>query len=354
MRRILQYALDRSSLHNQSLPGGYVANWSHILESAGSLTFGGARSSMPLMRVAFRRHLHLALDLGRKNATLCDLLNGAEHSAPLRGGWRCRAARRPGSAHPTSVDGPDLTGQMRVGRRRLKSARKKSSRSTDGRGGGGGRNRAAVAAAAGEVAALRGVRAGRRGMVQQAIVHMFLAMLNVRGGEQAATLFLEVLQSLATDGLEVEDDVLYDDPTRLDPGRAGSSIPESVAAAGLGAAERVHLAASLRRRSVLAQHAGPRPPGAGIGPAVFRPVPRAPTAAAWFPARRSTPACVPRYQPAAWAARLSRTTTLVVFQVEESVFSRPNRCGTRSQAIGAGIEHPIPNTEIHGESGPEK
>ena len=45
---------------------------------------------------------------------------------------------------------------------------------------------------------------------------------------------------------------------------------------------------------------------------------------------------------------------LVVFQVEESVFSRPNHRGRRSQAIGAGVEHLIPNTEIHGESGPEK
>ena len=45
---------------------------------------------------------------------------------------------------------------------------------------------------------------------------------------------------------------------------------------------------------------------------------------------------------------------LIVFQVEESVFSRPNHRGTRSQAIGAGVEHPIPNPEIHGESGPEK
>ena len=45
---------------------------------------------------------------------------------------------------------------------------------------------------------------------------------------------------------------------------------------------------------------------------------------------------------------------LVVFQVEESVFGRPNHRGRRSQAIGAGVEHPIPNTEIHGENGPEK
>ena len=43
-----------------------------------------------------------------------------------------------------------------------------------------------------------------------------------------------------------------------------------------------------------------------------------------------------------------------LFQVEESVFSRPNPRGRRSQAIGAGIEHPIPNTEIHEENGPEK
>ena len=45
---------------------------------------------------------------------------------------------------------------------------------------------------------------------------------------------------------------------------------------------------------------------------------------------------------------------LVVFQVEESVFSRPNHRRRKLQAIGAGIEHPIPNTEIHGENGPEK
>ena len=45
---------------------------------------------------------------------------------------------------------------------------------------------------------------------------------------------------------------------------------------------------------------------------------------------------------------------LVVFQVEESVLSRPNHHGRRLQDIGAGVEHLIPNTEIHGESGPEK
>ena len=45
---------------------------------------------------------------------------------------------------------------------------------------------------------------------------------------------------------------------------------------------------------------------------------------------------------------------LVAFQVEESVFNRPNHRGRRSQAIGAGVEHLIPNTEIHGENGPEK
>ena len=45
---------------------------------------------------------------------------------------------------------------------------------------------------------------------------------------------------------------------------------------------------------------------------------------------------------------------LVVFQVEESIFSRLNHRGRRSQAIGAGIEHPVPNIEIDGENGPEK
>ena len=51
---------------------------------------------------------------------------------------------------------------------------------------------------------------------------------------------------------------------------------------------------------------------------------------------------------------LSTQPILVVFQVEKSVFSRPNHRGKRSQAIGVGVEHPVPNTEIHGESGPEK
>ena len=45
---------------------------------------------------------------------------------------------------------------------------------------------------------------------------------------------------------------------------------------------------------------------------------------------------------------------LVAFQVEESVFNCPNHRGRRSQAIGAGVKHPIPNNEIHGENGPEK
>ena len=61
--------------------------------------------------------------------------------------------------------------------------------------------------------------------------------------------------------------------------------------------------------------------------------------------RRWTPSCI---------ADSPLSTILVVFQVEESIFSRPNHRGRRLQAIGAGVEHPIPNTEIHGESGPEK
>ena len=61
--------------------------------------------------------------------------------------------------------------------------------------------------------------------------------------------------------------------------------------------------------------------------------------------RRWTPSCI---------ADSPLPTILVVFQVEESIFSRPNHRGRRSQAIGAGVEHPIPNTEIHGENGLEK
>ena len=38
----------------------------------------------------------------------------------------------------------------------------------------------------------------------------------------------------------------------------------------------------------------------------------------------------------------------------ESVFSLPNHYSRRLQAIGAGVEDPIPNFEIHGESGPGK
>ena len=53
--------------------------------------------------------------------------------------------------------------------------------------------------------------------------------------------------------------------------------------------------------------------------------------------RTWTPSCI---------ADSPLSTILVVFQVEESVFSRPNHCGRRSQAIGAGVEYPIPNTEV--------
>ena len=66
----------------------------------------------------------------------------------------------------------DLTGKLRVGQRRLKSARGRSGRGEDG----GHQLQAAVVSAADDVAALRGVRAGRRTMVRQAIVDMFLAM----------------------------------------------------------------------------------------------------------------------------------------------------------------------------------
>ena len=45
---------------------------------------------------------------------------------------------------------------------------------------------------------------------------------------------------------------------------------------------------------------------------------------------------------------------LVVLQVEESILGPPNHRGTNSHAVGAATEHPVPNTHIHGESGPEK
>ena len=58
--------------------------------------------------------------------------------------------------------------------------------------------------------------------------------------------------------------------------------------------------------------------------------------------RRWTPSCI------------ADSPLSTAFQVEESVFNRPNHRGRRSQAIGAGVEQRIPNTEIHGENGPEK
>ena len=61
--------------------------------------------------------------------------------------------------------------------------------------------------------------------------------------------------------------------------------------------------------------------------------------------RRWTPSCI---------ADSPLSTHLGSIPVEESIFTRPNHRGRRLQAIGAGAEHPIPNTEIYGECGPEK
>ena len=72
---MLQYALLRSSLHIQSLPGASVEKMSRIWFSAGRRAFGGGRGSGALMLVAFSMHLHFELDLGRRNA---DAVGGAK------------------------------------------------------------------------------------------------------------------------------------------------------------------------------------------------------------------------------------------------------------------------------------
>ena len=100
---------------------------------------------------------------------------------------------------------------------------------------------------------------------------MFLALQAVRGGKQVGALFFEVLRSLAADGLELDDDALYDDPTPGSARRAGSRIPESVAAAGLGVAGRVHLAASLWRRCMPSRLRAIYRRGIRIGNGVFVP-----------------------------------------------------------------------------------
>ena len=72
---MLEYALLWLSLHIQSLPGASVAKMSRIWFSAGRRAFGGGCGSSALMPVAFSRHLHFELDLGRTNA---DAVGGAE------------------------------------------------------------------------------------------------------------------------------------------------------------------------------------------------------------------------------------------------------------------------------------
>ena len=117
---------------------------------------------------------------------------------------------------------------------------------------GGGRRRlqTQVEEAAERVAGLAGIHEGRREMVRGALLDMVHSLHQVQGGAEAADEFLAVLRGLKEDGLLVDDNALYDDPTPRPPSARSAAIPESVAAARLGPAGRVSVARSLWRRYV--------------------------------------------------------------------------------------------------------
>ena len=97
---------------------------------------------------------------------------------------------------------------------------------------------------------LAGIHESRREMVRGTLLDMFHSLHHLRGGAEAADEFLAVLRGLEEDGLLVDDDALYDDPTPRPPAAQSTAIPESVAAAGLGPAGRMSIARSLWRRCV--------------------------------------------------------------------------------------------------------
>ena len=102
-------------------------------------------------------------------------------------------------------------------------------------------------------------------MVREALLDMFQSLHQIQG-EAAAGEFMEVLRTVADEGLLIDDDAIYDDPTPRPPRASAADIPESVAAVGLGAAG-VSTAPSRSGRDVCPVGCGPFTAGAygGLG-----------------------------------------------------------------------------------------
>ena len=89
-------------------------------------------------------------------------------------------------------------------------------------------------------------------MVEDTLRDIFDSLGDVRGGDAVREEFVKVLRALVDEGLNVDDDMLYDEPTPRPRKTSSSRIPEAMAAAGLGPAGRVGIAKSLWRRFVRA------------------------------------------------------------------------------------------------------
>ena len=87
-------------------------------------------------------------------------------------------------------------------------------------------------------------------MVEAALMDIFESLRDIMGRDAARVDYAEVLRALVREGLFVEDDLLYDDPTLTVRNASRNHIPESVAAAGVGPAGRVCIAKSLWRKCV--------------------------------------------------------------------------------------------------------
>ena len=88
-------------------------------------------------------------------------------------------------------------------------------------------------------------------MVEDAVMDIFNSLGDVRGRDAALEEFMKVLRTLFDEGLNVDDDMLYDDEPTPRPRKTSSShIPEAVAVAGSGPTGRVGIAKSLWRRCV--------------------------------------------------------------------------------------------------------
>ena len=105
------------------------------------------------------------------------------------------------------------------------------------------RLRAQVCALAKRVSCLHRVKQ-RAAMVEAALVDIFESLGDVVGGDVAAD-YAEVPRALAQEGLFVDVNLLYNDPTPMGPNAPRNHVPNSVAAAGLGPAGRVYIAKSL-------------------------------------------------------------------------------------------------------------